>query len=356
MADLDFVRNMQKKIKDEFTSVLDDGETSAQYTSFIDTGSYALNALLSGSIYGGMADNKVIALAGESSVGKTYFKLAIEKHFMELFPGSFTLDYDTESATTKEMMTSRGIDPKRVIVSEPESIQKFRTHCVKFIDEYSKMADRPRCLVSLDSLGNLSTDKEIADMGGGSDKRDMTRSGLIRGAFRVLRLKLAKANIPMIVTNHTYDVVGAYVPTKEMSGGGGLKYAADVICYLSKKKDRDATDTKDVKGNIITITLHKSRLTIENKKVSVRLSYQTGLDRYYGLLDIALKHGIFVKLAKGIEIAGKRVYEKELDAHPELYYTPEVLAKLDEACKKEFLYGGNVGEEQYEEDTEESAE
>ncbi len=235
ISNVDFVRQMQKLIKDDYTSVLEDGEVSAEYGSTIDTGSYALNALLSGSIYGGLADNKVLALAGETSVGKSFFTLAIEKAFMDTFPGSFTLKYDTESATNKEMMKSRGIDPKRVIVSEPESVEKFRTHCVKFVDEYMKAPTRPRCMVSLDSLGNLSTNKEVTDITDGTDKRDMTRSGLIRGAFRVLRLRLAKAKIPMIVTAHVYDVIGAYIPTKEM-GGGCLVKGTEIQTPVGNKK------------------------------------------------------------------------------------------------------------------------
>ena len=100
----------------------------------------------------------------------------------------------------------------------------------------------------LDSLGMLSTEKEITDALNDKQVRDMTKSQLTKGAFRMLTLKLGQANIPMIVTNHTYDVIGAYVPTKEMGGGSGLKYAASTIIYLSKKKEKDGTD---VVGNLI---------------------------------------------------------------------------------------------------------
>ena len=114
----------------------------------------------------------------------------------------------------------------------------------------------------------------------------MTRAQVLKGAFRVLTLKLGKAKVPMIVTNHTYDVVGSMFPTKEMGGGSGLKYAASSIVYLSKKKEKDGTE---VVGNIIHCKNQKSRLTIENKMVDVRLMYERGLDRYYGLLELALK-------------------------------------------------------------------
>ena len=122
----------------------------------------------------------------------------------------------------------------------------------------------------LDSLGMLSTEKEITDALNDKQVRDMTKSQLVKGAFRMLTLKLGQANIPMIVTNHTYDVIGAYVPTKEMGGGSGLKYAASSIIYLSKKKEKDGTE---IVGNLIKAKTAKSRLSKENKDVTVRLYY-----------------------------------------------------------------------------------
>ena len=142
----------------------------------------------------------------------------------------------------------------------------------------------------LDSLGMLSTTKEIEDTEAGKETRDMTRSQIVKATFRVLTLKLGKLGVPLILTNHTYDVIGSMFPQKEMGGGSGLKYAASQIIYLSKKKEKDGTE---VIGNIIHCKTYKSRLTKENQMVDVRLSYTKGLDRYYGLLDLALETGIF---------------------------------------------------------------
>ena len=132
----------------------------------------------------------------------------------------------------------------------------------------------------------LSTEKEITDALNDKQVRDMTKSQLVKGAFRMLTLKLGQANVPlMIVTNHTYDVIGAYVPTKEMGGGSGLKYAASVQSFISaKKKEKDGTE---LVGNLIKAKTAKSRLSKENKDVTVRLYYdERGLDRYYGLLEL----------------------------------------------------------------------
>jgi hypothetical protein len=122
-----------------------------------------------------------------------------------------------------------------------------------------------------------------------------------------------------------------------MSGGSGLKYTASTIVYLSKKKDKEGTE---VVGNIIKAKLQKSRFTKENSTVEVKVTFSTGLDRYYGLLDIAEKYGIIKKVSTRYELPdGSKVFGKNINEEPEKYYTKEVLDKIDEACKKEFLYG-----------------
>ena len=190
----------------------------------------------------------------------------------------------------------------------------------------------------LDSLGMLSTTKEVEDTTDGKETRDMTRAQVLKAAFRVLTLKLGKAKIPMVVTNHTYDVVGSMFPTKEMGGGSGLKYAASSIIYLSKKKEKDGTE---VVGNIVHCKNHKSRLTVENKMVDVRLTYDKGLDKYYGLLELAEKYDIFKKVSTRYELPdGSKQFGKTILNDPETYFTDEIMSKLDEAASKEFKYGG----------------
>jgi len=191
----------------------------------------------------------------------------------------------------------------------------------------------------LDSLGMLSTNKEINDALAEKDTRDMTKAQLIKGAFRMLTLKLGQANVPLIVTNHTYDVIGSYVPMKEMGGGSGLKYAASTIIYLSKKKEKDGTD---VIGNIIKAKTHKSRLSKENKQVDIRLYYdERGLDKYYGLLELGEIGGLWKNVAGRYEIDGKKIYAKQILANPEEYFTEEVMEKLDAIAKDEFSYGSS---------------
>ena len=191
----------------------------------------------------------------------------------------------------------------------------------------------------LDSLGMLSTEKEIRDALDEKQVRDMTKSQLVKGAFRMLTLKLGQAKIPLLVTNHTYDVIGSYVPTKEMGGGSGLKYASSTIIYLSKKKEKDKTE---VIGNIIKAKTVKSRLSKENKEVEIRLYYDDrGLDRYYGLLELGEMGGLWYNKAGRYEIGGKKLYAKQILANPETYFTPEVMQALDEIAQKHFSYGSS---------------
>jgi len=333
---MDFLKDIVKEIGDDYTklaSEIDETET------YVDTGSHIFNALVSGSVFGGVSGNKITAIAGESSTGKTFFSIAVVKNFLDTYPNGYCLYFDTEAAITKSLLESRGIDTSRLVVVNVVTVEEFRTKALKAVDLYMKKPEGERnpCMFVLDSLGMLSTSKEINDALNEKEVRDMTKSQLIKGAFRMLTLKLGQANIPMIVTNHTYDVIGSYVPTKEMGGGSGLKYAASTIIYLSKKKEKDGTE---VVGNIIKAKTAKSRLSKENKDVEVRLYYdERGLDRYYGLLELGEIGGLWKNVAGRYEINGKKIYAKQILANPEEYFTDEVMQKLDSIAAEEFKYG-----------------
>jgi RecA/RadA recombinase len=333
---MDFLKEIVKEIGNDFTKLASDIDETETY---VDTGSYIFNALVSGSIFGGVSGNKITAIAGESSTGKTFFSLAVVKNFLDTHPDGYCLYFDTEAAVTKSLLESRGIDTTRLVVVNVVTIEEFRSKALKAVDLYLKksLEERKPFIFVLDSLGMLSTEKEITDALNDKQVRDMTKSQLVKGAFRMLTLKLGQANVPLIVTNHTYDVIGAYVPTKEMGGGSGLKYAASTIIYLSKKKEKDGTE---VIGNIIKAKTHKSRLSKENKNVEVRLYYdERGLDRYYGLLELGEIGGLWKNVAGRYEMDGKKIYAKQILANPEEYFTEEVMQKLDEIARKEFSYG-----------------
>ena len=331
-----FIDNLLKDIGNDYASIAKDIDESETY---VDTGSYIFNALCSGSINGGISGNKITAIAGESSTGKTFFSLAVVQNFLDRHPDGICVYFDTESAITRSLLESRRVDVNRTVVINVVTIEEFRQKALQCVDKYLKLPEDKRqpMMFVLDSLGMLSTEKEISDALADKQVRDMTKSQLVKGAFRMLTLKLGQAKVPLIVTNHTYDVIGSYVPTKEMGGGSGLKYAASTIIYLSKSKEKDG---KDVIGNIIKAKTAKSRLSKENQQVSVRLYYdERGLDRHYGLLELGEEAGLWKQIAGRYEIDGKKVFAKAVYAEPEKYFTPEVLERLDEAARTIFSYG-----------------
>ena len=326
----------------------------ADVDKYIDTGSYALNALLSGSIYKGLPGNKVTALAGETSTGKTFFLLGMVRQFIEDHPDGGVVLFESESATTSSMLEERGIDSDQVALFPVSTIEEFRTQAMTVLKKIEEIPEKDRkpTLMCLDSLGQLSTRKEVEDVTSGNEKRDMTRAPMIKGAFRVLTIQLGKLGIPLIVTNHTYDSIGSLYPTKELSGGSGLKYSADSIVFLSRRKEKDGTD---VVGNVIHCRNYKSRLTKENKMVDVLLRYDTGLNTHYGMVDMAVDCGIWNRVSTRIELSdGKKLYSKNIMENPDEYFTKEVLDAIDLHAQKVFLYGSaqeeneedeNVGEE-----------
>ena len=335
----DFLKEIIKETGNEYAALASEGITAGDVTSYIDTGSYSFNALLSGSIYGGLPGNRITAIAGEAATGKTFFALGIIKHFLDKDKNSGVIFFESENAVSKEMIENRGVDSTRVVVVPVSTVQEFRSQSIKILDKYLEQEEKDRqpLMFVLDSLGMLSTTKEMEDTAEGKETRDMTRAQIVKSTFRVLTLKLGQANVPLLMTNHTYDVIGSMFPQKEMGGGSGLKYAASQIIYLSKKKEKDGTE---VIGNIIHCKTYKSRLTKENQMVDVRLSYTKGLDRHYGLLELAVEAGIFKAVSTRIELPdGTKTFGKTINNDPEKYYTEEVMEQIDTFAKEKFCYG-----------------
>lgn len=333
----------------EYATVADNGISAGDVSGWCDSGSYAFNALLSGSIYGGFASNKIVVIGADPSTGKTFFALGAAKHFLQADPDAIVICFETESAITKQMLVDREIDVKRFGVVPIATVQEFRTQAIKILDNYEKtpVKERKPLMFILDSLGMLSTSKEMEDTAAGSETKDMTRAGMLKATFRVLTLKLGRANVPMIVTNHVYDDVGGGPYAQKIQGGGsGAVYASSTILTLSKAKDKDAT-TNVVRGVIITVTAAKSRLTRENSKVKCLIRYDGGLDRYHGLLELAEEAGIFKKVSTRFELEdGTKIFGSQIMKDAPKYFTKEILDKIDEYAKKKFCYGSTLeGEE-----------
>jgi RecA/RadA recombinase len=330
---------------------------------FIDTGCYLLNALISGSMHGGFPGNHITALAGAPSTGKTYFALTAVKRFLDKNPEGYVLYVETEGAVYKEMLEEWDIDTERCIIVPLNTVEELKHQLSNFIAAYRKEDNAVPCFVVLDSAGMLSTTKEVTDALEGKQARDMTRAQLLRGAMRILTYPLRQAQVPFLFTNHTYDVPGAYVPTKNMAGGDGLVYAASVVIELDNRrlkeghkdvatKEFTAKDAvggaaekkaKDVVANIVKVKLKKGRFTRDGKEIEVYLDHRRGLLPYFGLVEFGLKHGILKKEGNYVHFpTGAKGFVSAINTKPEDYFTDEVMAKLEEACIAEFTFKGRL--------------
>tara|TARA_B100000427_G_scaffold200394_1_gene166577 strand:+ start:2115 stop:3134 length:1020 start_codon:yes stop_codon:yes gene_type:complete len=331
---------LAKEAKNDYAKLVSDGLITGDKQGFIGTGSYILNAQLSGSIYGGIPDNRVTAIAGEQATGKTFYAIGIAKDFLDNNEDGAVFYFDSEAAATTDLFKDRGLDPDRVWHFPVDTIEEFRTQMIRILDNLLKTSegDRKPLLIVLDSLGMLASAKELNDALDDKQVRDMTKSQTIKSVFRIITSKLGKLKIPMIVTNHTYKTMNPYGEPSDMGGGSGLKYAASTIMTLTKSKEKDTS--KEIIGNIIKVKTYKSRLTKENTQIATRLFFdKRGLDKYYGLLELGEKHGIFTRKGNRIVVGESSVYPSAILADPIKYFTPEIMQALDECAAKEFKYG-----------------
>jgi RecA/RadA recombinase len=318
-------------------------EDTEDNVSWIDTGCYMLNALCSGSIFGGVPANRITIIGGGPASGKTYFLLSIARHFQEMHDNGVVAHFETEGAVDKTLMSGRGLDLNRVLFHEPDTIEKFRAQSIKLLSAYMAVPDpdgkRFPLMMVLDSLSSLYTEKEKKEAEGETGVKDMTKPGLIRSTFHILtRTYLAGAGVPLIMSNHIYNSMDPYGDPVVFSGGLGAIYAASTAIALSKKKDRDKKN--EVVGNIITATAKKARLGKENAKVDIKLSYSTGMDRHYGLIELGESAGVFTRSGSYYGMPdGSKHYASTIYAEPKRFFTPDIMQRLDEAARQKFKYG-----------------
>jgi RecA/RadA recombinase len=338
-----FLNELIKRAGNDFATIADDGIVAGDIVSFISTGSYALNALLSGSIFGGIPSNRITGFSAESSTGKTFIVLGAVKEFLASDPQAMVCLFESESAISRDALIGRGIDVERVAVFPVGTVEQFRDNAMRIVEGHmaTPEAERPKLMFVLDSLGMLSTEKEIADVILSNGTKDMTRAGLIKAAFRVLTLKLGFCNIPLAVTNHVYAAIGSNSPLPESGGGGGFKYAVSTEITLTKAKYKEGEEQV---GIVVTATAKKSRLTVEGTKAKVLIRFDGGLDKYYGLVPIVEAMGIIKKeMGRFVLPDGKKVFEKNIVDKPDILYTDAMLVEIDAWVKKNLCYGGENG-------------
>jgi RecA/RadA recombinase len=334
-----FFQSYSKMMKNEMAGIVGETGMIGDCEEFLDTGSYMLNAIMSADLFKGLPKNKTIAIASDSGIGKSFFCVSIAKEFQKNNPTGYVVYYETENAFTSKMFEERGIDLNRLLYIPIGTVEQFRHESTKFVHEYNDLPKEEQVpfIMILDSVGNLSTEKEYEDAITGANKTDMTKGRLVKSALRTLKMELSRANAPLIMTNHVYSQIGSMYPEDVMTGGKGPLFLSDVVLFLSKRKDKDGTVQV---GNFVKARAKKSRFTRENSLVEIYLSFKTGISKYHGLLPFAEKAGVFKRIGNRYEVQdGRKLYEKAIMDSPEEFFTQEVLEKINDVIHAEFSYG-----------------
>ena len=346
---MDFLKELIDVTKNEYASIVSDGIAAGDVSGYVGTGSYLFNGFLSGTLFGGLPGNKITAIGGPTSTGKTYIAMDVLKGFLDENPEGMGVYFESESAISKQMFLNRGIDISRVLILPVSTVQQWRFQTLKVLEHYEKTAKKNRqpLFMVIDSLGGLSTTKEMEDSSAGKETVDMTRAKIMKAAGRVITLKMGLLNVPLLATNHTYSTQELY--SKQVMGGGtSMYYIASTIIILSKRQDKEGDDRV---GNIITCTMDKGRLTKEKTKCEIQLSYTDGLNKYHGLIELGEKYEIIKRIGNRYEFPnGEKDFLKRIKQEPEKFFDQKVMLMLDEACKKEYLYGKATTEETTEEE------
>lgn len=302
---------LQKNSKIEYTSPLEDSKFFGD-KDMIQTPVPMINVALSGRLDGGLTPGLTV-LAGPSKHFKTAFSLLMAKAYMDKYPDAVMLFYDSEFGTPQAYFDSFGIDKSRVLHTPITDVEQLK---FDVISQLNNLERGERVIIVIDSVGNLASKKELEDALNEKSVADMSRAKALKGLFRMITPYLTMKDVPMVVVNHTYMEIGMF-PKAVVSGGTGIYYSADTIWILGRQQDKDGTE---IKGYHFIINVEKSRYVKEKSKIPVSVSFEGGIQRYSGLLDIALagnfvgkpNNGWYQKLDRETgEFLGTKVREKD---------------------------------------------
>lgn len=302
---------LQKNSKIEFTSPLEDSKFFGN-KDVISTPVPMINVALGGRLDGGLTPGLTV-LAGPSKHFKTAFSLLMAKAYMDKYKDAVMLFYDSEFGTPQAYFDSFGIDKSRVLHTPITDVEQLKFDVVSQLNNLTR---GEKVIIVIDSVGNLASKKELEDALNEKSVADMSRAKALKGLFRMITPYLTMKDVPMVVVNHTYMEIGMF-PKAVVSGGTGIYYSADTIWILGRQQDKDGTE---IKGYHFIINVEKSRYVKEKSKIPVSVSFEGGIQRYSGLLDIALAGNFVVKPNNGWyqkvdrttgELVGTKVREKD---------------------------------------------
>lgn len=330
---------LKKASGSEFASILADNEYPIK--GYISLGNYMLNALVSADPFKGLPRGRSIELAGQKGVGKTF--IAIEACRNAQKQDMTVALFDSEFANNDNaQMKERGLDTENVIWSGVETCEDLKTQALKMLEEIDGNTDN--VIFMVDSIGNLSTNKEMKDSLEGEDKRDMTRAQLLKALFRTVTMRLGYKNVPMIAINHVYASVGSFIPQDVVAGGGGPAYGCSIIVIFSKAQLKDSDN--NVVGARITAKTDKNRFAKEKSSVKFDIDFDGGLNLYSGLLEFCVDENILIpttKLPKNGDVSKVKTFVYKGEELSRKLLTPDfwekaLRAELGDALRKKFEY------------------
>ena len=271
-----------------------------------------INVALSGSMDGGLAPGLTV-LAGPSKNFKTSFGLIMASAYLKKYKDAVLLFYDSEFGSPQSYFENFDIDTSRVLHVPITNVEELKFDIVGQMEQLDR---KDKVIIMIDSIGNLASKKELDDAINEKSVADMSRAKALKGLFRMCTPYLNMKDIPLVAVNHTYQEIGLF-PKAIVSGGTGIYYSADNIWILGRQQDKKGTE---IQGYHFVINVEKSRYVKEKSKIPITVSWEGGVQKYSGLLDVALETGHVVKPSNGW-------YQKDGD---------ERKVRLDETMLKEF--------------------
>lgn len=319
-AKMSFGERLLKVAKSEYASLGD--EDRFPIRDWISTGNYLFNAQISADPYKGVPSGRVVQLAGISSSGKTFMALETAKNAQDL--GYYVVLYDSEMANNdKEALKARGIDTSKLMYIPIDTVENLKTSMLNILDECT---EDDKLMIIVDSIGNLSTNKELEDSTEGSTTKDMTRPAQLKALFRTATLKAGVKNVPVLIINHVYAQIGSFVGGNVTGGGSGPQYNSSIVVEFTKAQEKGSDGR--MSGALVSSIVTKCRTAKERTKIKFTIDFESGLKPWSGMLQFVLDEGLLEKDGRGFKLNSKI---------PNNFWKEEKISKITEEFWKSFM-------------------
>ena len=323
---------LKKNSKISQTDILSDSKFFTEQ-DMVQTDVPMVNVALSGSVSGGITPGMTV-LAGPSKHFKTSFALLMASAFLKEKKDGVILFYDSEFGSPQSYFKEFDVDTERVLHTPVANVEELKFDLVNQLEQLTR---EDNVMIVIDSIGNLASKKELEDALNEKSVADMSRAKALKGLFRMVTPYLTMKNIPLVAVNHTYKEIGLF-PKDVVGGGTGIYYSADNIWIIGRQQDKQGTE---IKGYHFVINVDKSRYVKEKSKIPISVSWEGGVQRYSGLLDVALAGGYVVKPSNGwYSVNGDEKKVRQADTLQKEFWTP-IFEETDFAdfIKKQYSIG-----------------